>query len=64
MEQITNLINQLQALPLGDLVAALLIILGFFSAVSAMTPWTWDNKIVNFIQKIVDFFGLAGKQPK
>jgi len=58
-----GIVDSVQGLPFGEALAALLILLGFFSAIARITPWKWDNKILNFIQALVNKLGLSGKQP-
>jgi hypothetical protein len=44
-----------------EILTAVLSILGTFSIIAKLTPNTTDDKVVNFLLKIVNVFGLTKK---
>jgi len=47
----------------SDYIVGALAIVGAFSVVAKITPWTWDNKVANVLQKIINVLSLAKKKP-
>ena len=43
-------------------VPAALALLGAFSIIAKLTPTKSDDKIVDFLYKVIDFFGLTKKE--
>lgn len=33
------------------------------SVISKLTPWEWDNKVCDVLQKVIDFLALQKKPP-
>ena len=57
LEVILNVWNWLNSVGFTGLLATLTSFVGFFAMIATMTPTDSDNKIVEFLQKVIHFFG-------
>ena len=57
MEAILNAWNWLNGVGLVNLLAAAATIVGIFASIATMTPNESDNKIVDFLLKVINFLG-------
>lgn len=44
-----------------NILGGILTIIGGASVLARVTPWEWDNKALDFIQKIIDGLALSKK---
>lgn len=53
--------SELLSFDWSGLIAQLLIIVGACALVTKMTPWTWDDKAIGWVIKILRTVGLQKK---
>jgi len=52
-------IQSVMALDWKAIGEGLLMVLGGFSILAKITPWEWDNKVLDSVQKLINKLGLA-----
>lgn len=46
-----------------NILQAILMAIGSASIIARITPWEWDNKFLDFLQKMIDGLALSKKTP-
>ena len=46
----------------GELLKNILIVIGAAAAIAKITPWTWDDKAIGWIVKVLRIIGLQKKE--